>query len=203
VKAFAGSSSPLGDLSKLYVGAGLQDAINLGAAISAFASGLGTATAGSRILFALARDGLPGSPLGRASARTGAPAAALAVVMTVGFAGIVGQRLAGTNAANALFYPGTIGVLSLLVAYIATNLGAIRHLFVRARRRPLWELAFPVLGIAFLCFTIYKNVAGTSTPYNRFPWIVLAWLAAGGLVVALAPGVARRIGVALTRELGG
>ena len=203
VKAFANSSSPLGDLSKLYVGSGLADAINLGATISAFASGLGTATAGSRILFALSRDGLPGSRLGRASSRTGAPAGALAVVMTVGFAGIVGQRIAGTSAANAFFYPGTIGVLSLLVAYIATNIGAIRHLFVRARRRPLWELVFPIVGIAFLVFTIYKNVAGTSAPYNRFPWIVLTWLVVGGLIVALAPGVAQRIGVSLTREVKG
>jgi hypothetical protein len=32
---------------------------------------------------------------------------------------------------------------------------------------------------------------------------VLAWLVAGGLVVTLAPGVARRIGVALTREVKG
>jgi amino acid transporter len=203
VNAFANSSSPLGDLSKLYVGSGLEDAINLGATISAFASGLGTATAGSRILFALSRDGLPGSRLGRASSRTGAPAGALAVVMTVGFAGIVGQRIAGTSAANAFFYPGTIGVLSLLVAYIATNIGAIRHLFVQARRRPLWELAFPIVGIAFLVFTIYKNVAGTSAPYDRFPWIVLAWLVVGGLIVALAPGVAQRIGVSLTREVKG
>jgi amino acid transporter len=202
VKAFAGSSSPLGDLSKSYVGSGLEDAINLGASISAFASGLGTATAGSRILFALARDGLPGSPLGRASRRTGAPAGALAVVMVVAFAGIIGQRLAGTNAANAFFYPGTIGVLSLLVAYIATNLGAIRHLFLRTRRRPLWELVFPIVGIAFLVFTIYKNVAGTSAPYDRFPWFVLAWLAVAGLIVALAPGVTKRVGAALTRELG-
>ncbi len=201
VEAFANSSSPLGDLSKLYVGAGLEDAINLGATVSAFASALGTATAGSRILFALARDGLPGSPLGRTSLRTGAPVAALAIVMTVGFAGLIAQRLAGTNAANAFFYPGTIGVLSLLVAYIATNLGAIRHLFIRGRRRPLWELAFPVIGIAFLVFTIYKNVAGTEAPYSRFPWIVLAWLAVGALIVAVAPGVARRIGIALTREV--
>jgi amino acid transporter len=203
VKAFSGSSSPLGDLSKLYVGSGLEDAINFGASVSAFASALGTATAGSRILFALSRDGLPDSPLGRVSRRTGAPVGALAVVMTVGFAGIIGQRLAGTNAANAFFYPGTIGVLSLLVAYIATNLGAIRHLFVRARRRPLWQLVFPVVGIAFLVFTIYKNVAGTSAPYDRFPWIVLAWLAVGAAIVALAPGVARRVGVALTREVEG
>lgn len=202
VKAFSSSDSPLGDLSKLYVGAGLEDAINLGAAISAFASGLGTATAGSRILFALARDGRPGSPLARTSQRTGAPVGALAVVMTVGFAGLIAQRVAGTNAANAFFYPGTIGVLSLLFAYIVTNLGAIRHLFVRARRRPLWQLVFPLVGIAFLVFTIYKNVAGTEAPYSRFPWIVLGWLVVGGLIVALAPGVAKRIGVALTRELG-
>src|SRR3954447_13921148 len=161
VQAFAGSSSPLGDLSKQYVGAVLEDAINLGASVSAFASGLGTATAASRIMFALARDGMPGSPLGRASSTTGAPTAALAVVMTVGFGGLIAQRLAGTNAANAFFYPGTIGVLSLLVAYILTNLAAIRHLFIRARRRPLWQLVFPLVGIAFLVFTIYKNVAGT------------------------------------------
>jgi amino acid transporter len=201
VKAFASSSSPLGDLSKLYVGSGLEDAINLGATVSAFASALGTATAASRIMFALARDGIPNSPLGRASRRTGAPAGALVVVIAVGFLGLVGQRIAGTNGANAFFYPGTIGVLSLLVAYIATNLGAIRHLFVRARRRPLWEIVIPVVGIAFLVFTIYKNVAGTVAPYSRFPWIVLGWLVIGGLIVALAPGVARRIGVALTREV--
>jgi hypothetical protein len=93
-------------------------------------------------------------------------------------------------------------VLSLLVAYIATNVGAIRHLFLGVRRRPLWELTFPVLGIAFLVFTIYKNVAGTEAPCSRFPWIVLAWLAVGGLLVALAPGVSRRVGLALTREVG-
>jgi len=201
VKAFAGSSSPLGDLAKSFVGAGLEDAINLGATISAFASGLGTATAGSRILFALSRDGLPSSPLGRVSPRTGSPVGALAVVMTVAFAVMIGQRLAGTNAANAFFYPGTIGVLSLLVAYIATNVGAIRHLFVRARRRPLWELVFPVAGIGFLVFTIYKNVAGAASPFDRFPWIVLGWLVLGAVGIALAPGVARRIGEALTREV--
>ena len=53
VAAFAGSSSPLGDLWKAYVGSGLEDAINLGATISAFASALGTATAASRMLYAL------------------------------------------------------------------------------------------------------------------------------------------------------
>jgi amino acid transporter len=201
VASFAGSTSPLGDLSKSYVGAGLEDAINLGATLSAFASALGTATAGSRILFALARDGMPNSPLGRTSARSGAPVGALAVLVAVGLVGLIGQRIAGTNAANAFFYPGTIGVLSLLVAYIGTNVGAISHLFVRARRRPLWQLAIPIVAIAFVVFTIYKNVHGAAAPYSHFPWYVLAWLVVGGLIVALAPGVAKRIGTALTSEV--
>jgi amino acid transporter len=202
VAAFAGSASPLGDLSKTYVGAVLEDAINLGATLSAFASALGTATAGSRVLFALSRDSLrEGHPLARISRRSGAPIGALALVMTVGFAGLIGQRIAGTNAVNAFFYPGTIGVLSLMVAYIATNLGAIRHLFLGGRR-PAWEVVFPVLGIAFLAFTIYKNVAGTETPYDRFPWIVLAWLVIGALIIAAAPHLVRRIGERLTGEIG-
>ena len=203
VKAFAGSSSPLGDLSRIYVGSFLEDLINFGATISAFASALGTATAGSRVLFAMSRDSLgERHPLVRISLRSGAPVGALAVVMLVGLGGLIGQRLAGTNAVNAFFYPGTIGVLSLMVAYIATNIGAIRHLFLGVVRRPLWQIVFPVVGIAFLCFTIYKNVKGTSAPYSHFPWYVLAWLAVGAVFVMAAPHVVRRIGERLTGELG-
>ncbi|HEX5619218.1 MAG TPA: APC family permease [Solirubrobacteraceae bacterium] len=202
VAAFAGSSSPLGELSNLYVGAGLEDAINLGATLSAFASALGTATAGSRVLFALSRDSLrPTHPLTRISTRSGAPVGALALVMAIGFGGLIAQSIAGTNAVNAFFYPGTIGVLALMVAYIATNLGAIWHLFLRTLRRPVWQIVFPVVGIAFLVFTIYKNVEGTVAPYSRFPWYVLAWLGVGALIVIAAPHIAKRIGERLTGEL--
>ena len=61
----------------------------------------------------------------------------------------------------------------------------------------------PLLAIAFIVFTIYKNVHGALAPYSHFPWFVLAWLAVGALMVALAPGGAKRIGDALTSELGG
>ena len=115
--------------------------------------------------------------------------------------GLISQRIAGTNAVNAFFYPGTIGVLSLMIAYIATNLGAIRHLFFGALKRPIWQIVFPVLGIAFLCFTIYKNVHGAVAPYSHFPWYVLAWLGVGLLLILAAPGVAKRVGERLTSEL--
>ncbi|MEN3283214.1 MAG: hypothetical protein V7607_4354, partial [Solirubrobacteraceae bacterium] len=202
VKAFGSSSSPLGDLSKSYVGSGLSDLINLGATISAFASGLGTATAGSRILFAMARDGFASRRLGQASRRTGAPAGALAVVMTIGLAVVIVQRIVDTSPANAFFYPGTIGVLSLLVAYIVTNLGAIRFLFIAARRAPIWQLAIPIIAIAFLGYTIYKNVKGTSFPYDRFPLVVAIWLVVGAAITVVFPRLTRSIGESLARREG-
>jgi amino acid transporter len=202
VKAFASSSAPLGDLSKDYVGSALADLVNLGATVSAFASGLGTATAGSRILFALSRDGFASRRLGQASRRTGAPAGALAVVMAIGLTVVVVQRIVGTSAANAFFYPGTIGVLSLLVAYIVTNLGAIRFLFIAARRAPLWQAVVPIVAIAFLGYTIYKNIQGTSFPYDRFPFVVAAWLVVGLAITVVFPGLTRNIGVRLAAREG-
>ena len=60
----------------------------------------------------------------------------------------------------------------------------------------------PLLGIAFLVYTIYKNVVGVSFPYNRFPILVGAWLIVGLLIIVLTPGLARRIGESLAREAG-
>jgi amino acid transporter len=201
-KAFASSAAPLGDLGKSYAGSGMSEAIDIGAMVSAFASGLGAATAGARILFALSRDTPVAGWLGRASTRTGAPAGALTVVMAIGVGAIIGQRIAGVSAVNAFFYPGTIGVLSLLVAYMVTNIGAIRYLFLRVRRAPLWEIVFPIVGIAVLGYTLYKNVQGVPFPYSRFPLVVGIWLVVGGAIVLVSPGLSRRIGASLSREAG-
>jgi amino acid transporter len=202
VSAFAGSSAPLGDLAHSYIGSAMEDAINAGATLSAFASALAAAAAGGRILYALARD-TPAKPLlGETSTRTGAPVGALTVTLVVGIGAVVAQRIAGVSAVNAFFYPGTLGVLSLLVAYIVTNLGAISYLFIAARRAPWYEIVCPVIGIAFLGYTLYKNVSGVAFPYSRF-WIVVAvWLVVGLAIVLGSPGLARQIGRSLARDEG-
>lgn len=202
VQAFSGSAGPFDDLSKAYAGAALRDLINLGATISAFASALGTSTAGSRILFAMSRDGFPSSPLGRTLPRTGAPAGALVVVMAIAMTVLVIQRIVGTSAVNAFFYPGVIGVLSLLVAYMVTNVGAIRFLWIRHRLAPLWQIAIPLLGIAFLGYVIYKQVSGQSFPYDRFPYVVAGWLLVSVIVLIAAPRFAHRLGEGLARREG-
>jgi amino acid transporter len=200
VKAFSSSSSPLGDLSKSYVNKGMADAIDAGATVSAFASALGTATAGSRMLFALTRDGFISRRLGQPSPRTGSPANALAVVMLAAVTTFVALRINGTTPANAFFYAGTIGVLAILVGYMVTNLGALRFLFWE-RRVPLWQAVIPLIAIAILVYVLYKNVyPRPAHPYDTFPYAVLGWLVIGAAIVLFVPGLARRIGARLTRE---
>src|SRR5438477_655585 len=201
VKAFSSSGAPLGDLSNSFISHGYADAVNFGAMVSAFASALGTATGASRILFANGRDGFISRRLGDASARTGAPANALAVVMAVAVAVVVGLRINHTSSTNVFFYMGTIGVLSLLVAYIATNVGAFKFLVIDRRENPL-QTVILAAAVAALVYVIYKNVRGVPYPYKWFPYVVLGWLVLGGAIIAAAPGLARRIGANLTRAEG-
>ncbi|HEY1367150.1 MAG TPA: APC family permease [Gaiellaceae bacterium] len=202
IKAFSSSGAPLGDLSKTYVGSGMEDAINFGATMSAFASGLGCAAGASRILFALGRDGFLTTRLGDASRRTGAPANSLGVVMLFGLAVVIALRINGTTSTNVFFYMGTIGVLSMLVAYIVTNLGAMRFLHLGRREAP-WRVVIPILAIAALVYTIYKNVwPKPAYPYDLFPLIVAGWLVLGAAIATLAPGLARRMGARLAASEG-
>ncbi|MCL6544967.1 MAG: hypothetical protein K6T61_07050, partial [Bryobacteraceae bacterium] len=57
IASFAQSAAPLDDLARHYVGRLMAVLLDFGATISAFASALGTANAGARILYAMGRDG--------------------------------------------------------------------------------------------------------------------------------------------------
>jgi amino acid transporter len=201
VNAFVNSLTPVGDLANTYVGHWMANLIDLGAAVSAFASALGAATGASRILYAMGRDGLGPRRLGESSPRTGAPATALAVVMLIALAWIIGQRLNHVGVLYTFFYPGTIGVLSMIVAYVVTNAGAIK-LFVIDRGERAWELVIPPLAILFLAYVFWRNASGQSYPFNWFPWLVGAWAVIGLAIVVAVPGLANRIGTTMSRLEG-
>lgn len=202
VKAFATSSSPLGDLSTDYVGSAMANAINLGAMISAFASALGTATGASRILFALGRDGFITRRLGVASARTGAPAHALAVIMVIALCVIIGFRINGTDNTNVFFYMGTLGVLSMLVAYVVIQFGAARFLYL-GRRESRWGIVIIGLALCAIGYTLYKQVwPRPPSPYDVFPYIVGAWALVGVAITVAFPAFTRRMGIGLSEAEG-
>ena len=103
---------------------------------------------------------------------------------------------------NAFFYMVTIGVRSMLIAYIVTNLGAIRFLHL-GRREALWRVVIPILAIAALVYTLYKNVwPRPSHPYDLFPLIIGGWLLVGLAITLAFPRLTRRIGRALAEAEG-
>lgn len=202
VKAFAGSTAPLGDLGQRYVGNVMATLIDLGATISAFASALGTSNAGARILFSMGRDGFITDRLGGASRRTGSPALSVAVVMILTFLiVIIWSRAPGINGASLFGYLGTIGVFLILVAYILTNIGAIR--FFVSRRLWTWQWIVPLLAIIVLGYTLYSNIFPVpAAPYNIFPYVALGWLVLGLLIVFVSPALVNRIGLHLEENEG-
>lgn len=198
VKAFATSSAPLAALARTYVGSGLAAVIMFGATISAFSSALGTATAGSRLLFALGRDGFLSPALARAHKKFASPYIALAVVMVIALT--LNLILMGNWGTNVFGYLGTIGVLSLLLVYLATQVAAIR-LFTSIRRWGARQVAIPVAAIVLLGYTLWSNVYPIpSAPYNAFPYLVFAWILAGAAIVWASPKLVSRIGEAFTRQ---
>jgi amino acid transporter len=154
------------------------------------------------MLFALCRDGFLSRRLGETSDRTGSPANALAVVMVIAIVTFGTQRMGGVSAVNAFFYPGAIGVLSMLVTYIVVNVGALRYLFL-SRRVRAWEAIVPVVALAILIYVIYANIYPVPDfPFNIFPYVVAAWLVLGLGIVLLVRGLARRIGANLAEREG-
>jgi amino acid transporter len=195
VHAFSSSGAPLGDLARSYIGSPMADVLDLVAVVSALGAGLGCASVGTRMLFALGRDGILSRDLAGVAQSTGTPAVALAAEMTFSLGLIVGFAVAGTSPTNAFFYLATIGILNLLVMYVLTNLGALRYLFLGdVMRARLVEIVFPIVGIGFAVYTLYKNVWPVPpSPFDLFPYIVAAWLALGVAAVLLIPGLSRHI----------
>ena len=196
VSAFRHAQAPLGELAQRYVGVPLAASLDFGAVLSALGAGLGGVTVAARMMFAFGRDGLASRRLGGVSAATGVPRRALALEMLIGLVLLTAFRLAGMSALNVFFYLATIGVLSLLVMYLLTNVAAARHL----GRRSLGQVVAPAAGVLIAGFVLYHNVWPVPpAPYEFFPYVVLGWLLAGLVITAVIPGFSAKVGDGLER----
>ena len=169
VRAFQQSQAPLGDLADRYVGGALSALLDAGAVLSAVGAGLGGLTVAARMMFAFGRDGLGARRLGDVSPRTGVPARALTLEMLIALMLLASFRLADVPALNVFFYLATLGVLTLLVMYVLTNVAAVRRLAGRSRL----EAVLPMVGTGVAGFVLYHNVWPVpDAPYRYFPYVV-------------------------------
>jgi amino acid transporter len=204
VTGFSNSPSLLGDLGSSYVGHWVGDVITLGTTISAFGCCLASTVGAARLLYALSRDTAGPRGLGRGS-RWGTPAwATLVISVMAGLIVLIYATACHATAFDSFLWSGTIGTLILLVAYVLATIGGMVLVFVQRKLPvPMWQVVIPIAGLVVLGYTLYRNVWPYPTGDGRwFPIVSGAWLVAAVLAVILAPGAARRLGVALAAREG-
>jgi amino acid transporter len=186
---------PFSDLSTGYIGKWYADILNLMATVSLFAISLGVASGGARIMYAQARDAT-GKKTGLAGlSKHGQPKAALVVALLIIGANLIIEQLVRETVLNATFSALQVGTVLILTAYVVAVVGAIRFLFFQGEAKaPMWQLGIPLLGGAFVCYTIYRNVfIGQTGALASTPAIEIAFLVIGLLVVLVMPGLAGRV----------
>jgi amino acid transporter len=206
--AFAKSNALVADLGTRYVGSWLGNLISLGASVSAFGCALACAVGASRLVYALARDDVAPRPLARVSATRGTPeGAAVAVVGTMLALDVVLGLLYRNEESPSLstfIAASTIGTLILLVVYVLATIGATRLVFFpRGAAAVRAEIVIPILGLALLAYTLWRNVIPFPEGATRWlPITAAVWLLAALVFVLVRPDVARRAGEQLTTAEG-
>ena len=187
---------PFTDLGSGYIGSWYADVLNFMATVSLFAISLGVASGAARIMYAQARDGT-GRKTGLAGlSRNGQPATALIIVLAIIGANLIVEQLVGEQVEPATFSALQVGTVVLLTAYVMAVLGAIRFLFLSGgeAKAPMWQIVIPVIGGAFVAWTLYRNVfIGQTGSLHNTPYFELVWLIVGVALVCLLPGLAGRV----------
>ena len=168
--------------------------------ISPAACYLAAVTACSRWTFASARGGLLPRSLARCSARTGVPAAAVVLWVTViAVLCVVPYFLLHGNAVTIAAYEAGIGTVPLLMVYVLAS--AIMPVYVWRHDRASFRVTAHVLpalaGVAVVGYGVYEFVLPSQpSPANTF-WayilalVVLSALAAAAAVRLRGPAIAR------------
>ncbi|MBI1181758.1 MAG: amino acid permease [Alphaproteobacteria bacterium] len=182
VGALAASDAPLNDLSLRFASAGVATAIDLAAALSAFACTLGALSAAARMLFALGRGG--GWPaVGTVHPVHGTPAWAVAACGVLALAALL-VIAPQVGVANYYGYAGTLGTLALIVVYLGVAAGSVRPAPGASLR---WSGA---AGVVLLLWPLGNSLVPLPPfPYNLLPYAVLLWAAAGAALMTLRPAV--------------
>lgn len=177
LKALSSSTFPLTDLAEKYMTTGFGTVLILAAALSNFSCALGSYCAGSRMLFALGRDGMMPKSMMKVHPKHNTPY--LALILTIVISVVIQASLFRADGIEVFGYLATIGSLAILVSYIFTSIGAM----VYFTKNKIWgkaHLIVPIVSILALLYVLYSNIYPIPEfPNNLFPYIVLGWIAIG------------------------
>ena len=186
----------------------------IGALLSAFFVCVACATAGTRTMFAMGREGVLPTWLGHTHPKYHTPAnatVAVAVVSTIAaaFVGFVmGEDALGGQPITVYYFFATLGTLAVIVVYIGLCLGgAVFFKRTHANYNILAHLVVPVIGALLFAAALYGSIRPVPpTPLDYTPYITVVWILLGlGTLFALRsrrPEAVERIGSILGEEGG-
>jgi amino acid transporter len=186
VQALAQAEAPLDELSTRFISGRFAVMIDLAATASGFACIIGVLSASARLLYALGRAGL--SPaIGTAHPRHGTPTRA---ILVVGGINIVGLLLLLSSQVGLIAYVGalvTIGTLALILVYMGVTAAAAVMAFRHGQAA--WGITGS-LGTLLLLWPLWGSLYPVPDwPGNLWPYLVVAWLIVGVVLVRAKPSV--------------
>jgi amino acid transporter len=209
---FGSDSFALKTIATLFVGGPLGTLVEIGALLSAFFVCVGCATAGTRTLYAMGREGVLSSWLGKTHPKFQTPANATVTVAAVStvLAAIVGFGLGtddlGGQPTTVYYFFATLGTLAVIVVYIGLLVGgAVFFKRTHAKYNIVAHLLVPAAGVILFAAALYGSIYPTPPkPLNATPYITLIWIVVGLIVVftlkARRPEAVERIGSMLGEE---
>ena len=186
VSGFRGSATPL-DKESAALDAMAQLAgtpvlgvlVSFGAVVSFFACALACVTAVSRILLAMARDGVFHASIGKAHATNATPHIAGTLSAVVLFLIPVAMSLDGFGMVDIYNLNGTIATYGFLVAYVLIAIGAMLSA-IRQRASLAAVIIAGVAGILFMALAVVGSVyPWPDPPTNKLPPIFAVYMAIG------------------------
>ncbi len=212
---WAGQLTALKTIADTFVASWVGTLIEIGGMASAFTVCVACATAATRTLFAMGREGVLPRLLGRTHPRFKTPVNATIAVATAGaaMALLIGYPLSdstfGQPFSNYYFW-ATLGTLAIIVVYMLLCLGGIAF-FAKTRDTRRWNpvvhVLVPLIGAVVFGAALYGSVHPAPPGILKWtPYVALAWLAVGVAAVywlrAKRPDAVARIGSILGEEGG-
>jgi amino acid transporter len=215
IDKIAADGTPLKTIADKYVTHWVGTLTEVGAMLAAFIVCVGCATASTRTVYAMGREGVLPRLLGRTHARFQTPVNA---TLLVAVAALVMALLSwyvfpdpGFGVGRALdtyYFWATLGTLLVIVVYIGLCFGGMIF-FRRTQRRwnPLAHVVVPLIGAVVFAAALYGSIhPAPPAPLSYTPYITLAWLVVGGIIVfglrSRNPEAVARIGSILGEEGG-
>ncbi|OBR94213.1 MULTISPECIES: APC family permease [Clostridium] len=177
IAALAKSPSSVADLSKMYMPTFYTYLTSFVVSLSAFSAGLGAMAAASRLFYSMSQDGNVPKIISKVHPKHKTPYVSLNVLLI--FSLLLVFLLSKNDGTIIFGYCGTLGAMSLLIAYFITCLGSI----VYFKHNKIWtnkDLIFPIIALVVLAYTFYANIYPVPAfPNNIFPYIILIWYVLG------------------------